>query len=117
MKQTIRMPITKTQGGMFQDSNVSAMNLGVPMEEKTAPMNVEAARRIITMLVVSAVRKADSLTSLKVRRPLAAVTTTAPRQPRAAPSVGVATPVRMVPRVTRIRTAGGTRPKKNSRTM
>ena len=115
IKQTIRMPITNTQGGMLKDKSVSAMNLGVPMEEKTAPMNVEAARRIITMLVVSAVRKAESLMSLKVSRLLAAVTATAPRQPRAAPSVGVASPEIMLPSASRIRVATGMIPKKNSR--
>ena len=93
------------------------MNLGVPIEEKTAPMNVEAARRIITMLVVSTVRKADSFTILKLSFRLNTVTTNAPRQPSAAPSVGVASPDMMVPSVARISDATGTSPTKNSRIM
>jgi hypothetical protein len=113
IKQTIRMPPRKTQLGKSQESRVLAMKVGVPMEEKTTPMNVEAARRIITMLVVSAVRKTASFMSSKVSFPFSFATITAPRHPRAAPSVGVATPVIMVPSVAKMRTDGGRSPKKN----
>ena len=34
-----QMPITKTHGGRSKDKRVSAMSLGVPIEEKTTPMN------------------------------------------------------------------------------
>jgi hypothetical protein len=117
IKQTVRIPTRKHQGGKFQESKVLAMKDGVPIEEKTTPMNVEAARRTITMLVVSAVRKTDSFKRLKVSFPFSIVTITAPRHPRAAPSVGVATPVIMVPSVAKMRTAGGRSPRKNSRIL
>ena len=116
-KQVIKMPMRKTQLGKFQERRVLAINVGVPSVEKTTPMNVEAARRIITMLVVSAVRNTASFTTAKVNFPFSFVTMMAPRHPRAAPSVGVAIPVMIVPSVARMRTVGGISPKKNSRTL
>ena len=102
---------------MPQATSDLAMKVGVPSAENTAPRKVEATSRIITMLAVCAVRKTESLNTAQVSLPWAAVTSSAPTQPSAAPSVGVAQPVTIEPSVARISAAGGIRPRKNSRKM
>ncbi len=116
MKQTTRIARIRKSGGMFQAISVFAMYAGVPSAENTEPMNVDATSRIITMLDVCTVRNVASFRIGHVSRPCAAVTISAPTQPIAAPSVGVAHPVTMEPSVARISAAGGTSPNTNSRT-
>ena len=60
------------------------------------------------MAVSDAVWVADSDTTFRESRPPIAVRTRAPTDPSAPASVGVATPAKMLPRTTRMRTSGGT---------
>src|SRR6185369_16139251 len=115
-KHTINISRMRKVGGTFHETSVCAMKAGVPSAENTAPKNVDATSRIITMLDVCTVRNTESLKTVQLSRPCAAVTSNDPAQPRAAPSVGVAQPETIEPKVTRISTAGGIRPRKNSRT-
>jgi len=93
------------------------MNAGVPSAENTDPRKFEAISRIITMLAVCAVRNVESLKTAQLSLRCIAVTASAPTQPMAAPSVGVAKPLTIEPSVATMSTVGGTRPKKNSRAM
>ena len=102
---------------MSQASIAFAMKVGVPSAENTEPMKVEATSSTITMLEVCTVRKVASFSIGQVSLPCAAVTSSAPTQPIAAPSVGVAQPVMMEPSVAMISAAGGNRPRKNSRAI
>src|SRR5690606_11643594 len=60
-KQVTRIDRIRNVGGISHASSVLAMKAGVPSAENTEPMKVDAASRIITMLVVCAVRKTASL--------------------------------------------------------
>ena len=66
---------------MFQATSVLAMKAGAPSAENTAPMNVEATSRIITMLDVCAVRNTASLSTVQLSLPWAAVTISGRRNP------------------------------------
>ena len=102
---------------MSQASIVFAMKVGVPSAENTEPMNVEADQQHHHHAGRSArCGKSRSLSTGQVSCPCAAVTSSAPTQPIAAPSVGVAQPVMIEPSVAMISAAGGISPKKNSRT-
>ena len=56
MKHSARIERINTSPGMFQDTSVCAMKLGVPRAENTEPRKFDAMSRIITMLAVWAVR-------------------------------------------------------------
>jgi hypothetical protein len=63
----------------------------------------------MTMAVVRAVEIEAPLIISQVKVPLKRASSMAPKAPKAAASVGVATPARMVPMTARIRPKGGTR--------
>ena len=71
---------------------------------------LEPTRMKITMAVIRKVVSMPSQTRGQVRRRFIAASTMAPTAPIAPPSVGVARPIRMVPRTRKIRASIGTMP-------
>ena len=94
-------------GVMFIDFTQVLMISWPPRRAKAAAKVFEPMKSQQTMAEVFAVRKTDSLTTVKLSRLYAAARTNPPKDPMAAASVGVASPTTIVPKTPRMIRASG----------